>query len=242
MGRSNLSMPIRRYINKKYIDEFKVSGKLLISNIWHCWHLESIKRDLTEGKRYYNTYEKESNFLSKVEVEKFCADSTVQFKGGFLQTYGESKFEIIFPNALIFCTTAGEHRMLKQRFGNDFFTIHDIRLFADSLLNKLKEKFSIILFSVDWVDYVETKNFRDTKKYLTKTTNIFFGPSFSAFLPRNPQLDSESFGIYYTKVREPFAVEREFRFVFLCAEPISETEKIFINLDPEIIRNSVSFK
>ena len=237
--------PIKRYIKEEDVITFKKDGILRLSNIWRFRSLEQPLLDEAEGIRRLKSARGEYVELSPEEVERFFENSNISITGGYIKSWGNTDMSVSFPNAIALCTAAGDHEILKDRFKmENYFIITDTKKFGDAILTFLqKQGFNIIAYCYDWIDYVKSKNYRDTKADFIKETNIFFPPSPSRKIINVTQFPiSKFFGNYFTKEKDPFYVEKEYRFVFLCEEEIQKNQSIIAILNPNIIKECIIFR
>lgn len=238
-----LMSSIRRYITASSLADFKKEGRLSLSNIWRFQQLEEPFLDKNEGTRRFWSNDGDYTYMGGEELDRFFEDSNSFIKAWSLSGVGRINLSVSHPNAIALCAAAGDHLLLKDRFNLDtYFTIVDVKKFGDAVLIALQNLgFTVIMYSYDWVDYVESKNFRDTRSDFEKTENLYFPPGPTRIINTRVFPITRYFGSYFTKEVDPFIVEKEYRFVYLCEENIEADQRISVNLDQRTLKECVSF-
>lgn len=238
---------IRKYLKRKYLEKFQETGELLIGNIEKYRLIEdSAIRDEKEGVKIY---ESSGEPVPMSEIIKFSKGSSIEIitdepllKDFNFCTGIAMKFHLVYPNALVFCTSGGELSQMKNRFKKDyFFTITDPQKFGQSILSELiSQGFHVDAFCFDWVTYIESKNLKNMEK-IVKKENVIHAPLAEGEV-LNLTLLQKRFGNYFTKEKNPFETEKEYRFLFSCEEKVQTQKEVHIYLPRDIIKKCILFE
>jgi hypothetical protein len=207
-----------KYIQKRYLEQFKERGTISIGNIEWYRDIENEKiRDPFEGRTVYSfATGQETIELSMEQTNAITNDYHISASLRIgPNTFFRSDLKV--PNAFVFSTSLRLDKKLMKAFGCDsYYKIIDIKQFMETVSEELNKQYPLLFSVAGKVRYVQTKVIKVTND--NKDTVIRITPYNRLKSDRIKQIYIKD---YFSK-SETFKEEEEFRLIFIPKTPIGK--------------------
>jgi hypothetical protein len=210
-------MPLFRYLDRQYVDEFRKDGKLLISPLYKYRSIDDIRQDPTEG--LVSTSITSGKFSSEEAKSILGIDNQIEIGPGGALVYNNH-----LPNGYLVSTSTVRGSHLMTRFKcDDYFIINDPKRFSEAISSALSANIGYQVHGK--VIYVRQKLHHQTVPELIKVGKA---------------LGSYSENDYFIK-KESYKIESEYRFLFFtkASDPVQPT---FIQITQGEVQSCCSFR
>lgn len=213
-----------KYLEKKYLEQFKEKGKIQIGNIECYRDIENEKvKDPLEGRTKYSIHAEQDPI--ELSVEQVNAITNDYHSSAELKIPPFNKFEdyLNVPNVFVFSTSTTFDKNLMKKFECDAcYKIINSKNFAKTIYQEINKQYQLLFFVANKVNYVKTKEIFITNQ--NKNAVIRTTPYNRSKSDKIKKIYIED---YFTKTNA-FREENEFRFIFVPRNPIGK-KTVYLN-------------